>query len=337
MRVIHPEFGLGQIVAIEGEGSGRKGRVAFAVGPARTFVLAKSPLRPMVMPTPAGCPTAGSRRSEPSVNVREPLSHLCGERTIMPRLGVNIDHVATLRQVRGGREPDPVWAAVLAELGGADVITIHLREDRRHIQERDLRLLRQTVQVRLNLELAVEPGVIALALEVKPDQATFVPERREELTTEGGLDVAGQRDRVAEALARCRDAGIDVALFIDPDPRQVEAAVKLGATAVELHTGRYANAPEGPDRSRELDALKAAAVTALTSGLELHAGHGLNYQNVAAVARLDRMEELNIGHSIISRAVFVGLTQAVREMKACIDLACCPPVFACIDERECPA
>jgi pyridoxine 5-phosphate synthase len=243
----------------------------------------------------------------------------------MPRLGVNIDHVATLRQVRGGREPDPVWAAVLAELGGGDVITIHLREDRRHIQERDLRLLRQTVGVRLNMELAVEPGVIALALEVRPDQATFVPERREELTTEGGLDVAGQCDRVAEALARCRAASIDVALFIDPDPRQVEAAAKVGATAVEFHTGRYANAFEGPDRNRELDALKAAAVTALTSGLELHAGHGLNYQNVAAVARLDRMEELNIGHSIISRAVFVGLAQAVREMKACIDLAAAHP------------
>lgn len=243
----------------------------------------------------------------------------------MPRLGVNIDHVATLRQVRGGREPDPVWAAALAELGGADVITIHLREDRRHIQERDLRLLRQTVQVRLNMELAVEPGVIALALDVKPDQATFVPERREELTTEGGLDVVGQHDRLADALARCRDSGIDVALFIDPDPRQVEAAVKLGASGVELHTGRYANAHEGPHRNRELDALKSAAVAALTSGLELHAGHGLNYQNVGPIARLERMEELNIGHSIVSRSVFVGLTQAVREMKACIDLAHAPP------------
>jgi len=239
----------------------------------------------------------------------------------MPRLGVNIDHVATLRQVRGGDEPDPVWAAVLAELGGADVITIHLREDRRHIQERDLRLLRQTVRVRLNMELAVESKILALALELRPDQATFVPERREELTTEGGLDVACQLEKVAEALARCRDAGIEVALFIDPDPKQVEAAVKLGAAAVEFHTGRYANAPGGPDRLCELDALKAAAVTAVTAGLELHAGHGLNYQNVAAVARLERMEELNIGHSIVSRAVFVGMTRAVHEMKVCIDLA----------------
>jgi pyridoxine 5-phosphate synthase len=239
----------------------------------------------------------------------------------MPRLGVNIDHVATLREVRGGREPDPVWAAVLAELGGADVITIHLREDRRHIQDRDLRLLRQTVQVRLNMELAVEPKIIALALEIKPDQATLVPERREELTTEGGLDVVGQRDRVQGALSQFHDSGIDVSLFIDPDPKQVEAAVALGAAAVEFHTGRYANAQEGPDRTRELDALKAAAVTAVTSGLKLHAGHGLNYQNVSPVARLDRMAELNIGHSIISRAVFVGMTLAVREMKECIDRA----------------
>jgi pyridoxine 5-phosphate synthase len=239
----------------------------------------------------------------------------------MLRLGVNIDHVATLRQVRGGREPDPIWAAALAELGGADVITIHLREDRRHIQERDLRLLRQSVQVRLNLELAVEPGVVALALEVRPDQATFVPERREELTTEGGLDVAGQRERVADALARCRGAGMEVALFIDPDPKQVEASVELGATAIELHTGRYANAAAGPERVRELAALKAAGLTAVNSGVELHAGHGINYQNVTPIARLNRMEELNIGHSIISRAVFVGLTQAVREMKASINMA----------------
>ena len=205
-------------------------------------------------PRTEATPRARSRRSRPRLSCPASRLHHPRRNTTMPRLGVNIDHVATLRQVRGGREPDPVWAAVLAELGGADVITIHLREDRRHIQERDLRLLRQTVQVRLNMELAVEPGVIALALEVKPDQATFVPERREELTTEGGLDVVGQRDRVADALARCRDAGIEVALFIDPDPRQVEAAVKLGATAVELHTGRYANAHEGPDRDRELDA-----------------------------------------------------------------------------------
>ncbi len=210
---------------------------------------------------------------------------------------------------------------MLAELGGADVITIHLREDRRHIQDRDLRQLRQTVQVRLNLELAVEPAVVAVALDVRPDQVTFVPERREELTTEGGLDVAGQRDRVAVALARCRDAGMEVALFIDPEPKQVQAAIELGAAAVELHTGRYANAAAGALRDCELAALKRAASAVVDSSLELHAGHGLNYQNVAPVARLHAMKELNIGHSIVSRAVFVGLKEAVREMKACIDLA----------------
>jgi pyridoxine 5-phosphate synthase len=238
----------------------------------------------------------------------------------MPRLGVNIDHVATLRQARGGREPDPVWAAVLAELGGADGITIHLREDRRHIQDRDLRLLRETVQVRLNLELAVDPGVVAIALEVRPDQITFVPERRQELTTEGGLDVIGQRARVGEALARCRDAGTEVALFIDPDPMQVEAALHLGATAVELHTGSYANAPEGHERRRELASLHAAAMATVNAGLELHAGHGLTYLNVVAIAQIHQMAELNIGHSIISRSLFVGLTEAVREMKKCINL-----------------
>jgi pyridoxine 5-phosphate synthase len=243
----------------------------------------------------------------------------------MPRLGVNIDHVATLRQARGGREPDPVWAAVLAELGGADVITIHLREDRRHIQDRDLRQLRDTVQVRLNLELAVDPGVVALALQFRPEQVTFVPERREELTTEGGLDVAGQRERVADTLARCRDQGMEVALFIDPDPKQVQAAIELGAAAVELHTGSYANAAGGRDRQRELAALTRSGTTIADAGLELHAGHGLNYQNVAPVARLRAMRELNIGHSIVSRAVFVGIKEAVRDMKACIDLALAQP------------
>jgi pyridoxine 5-phosphate synthase len=214
-----------------------------------------------------------------------------------------------------------VWAAVQAELAGADGITIHLREDRRHIQDRDLRMLKETVQVRLNLELALIPEIIALALEVRPEQATFVPERRAELTTEGGLDVAGQRARVAKALARCRDAGIELALFIDPDIKQVEASIELGAAAVELHTGRYANAAPGPDRARELGALRTAGAAAVAAGLELHAGHGLNYQNVAPIARLDRMEELNIGHSIVSRAIFVGMKQAVFEMKTCMNLA----------------
>jgi pyridoxine 5-phosphate synthase len=246
----------------------------------------------------------------------------------MPRLGVNIDHVATLRQTRKAREPDPVWAAVLAELGGADVITVHLREDRRHIQDRDVRLLRETVQVRLNLEMALEPEIVTLALDLKPHQVTLVPERRAELTTEGGLDVAGQKARVALVLSRCRDAGIDVALFIDPDLAQVDAAVELGATAVEFHTGRYADACWGADRDRELESLKVAAAATIASGVELHAGHGLNYQNVAPVARLKKMEELNIGHSIVARAVFVGLKQAVCEMKTCIAAAVSIPVVS---------
>jgi pyridoxine 5-phosphate synthase len=236
----------------------------------------------------------------------------------MPRLGVNIDHVATLRQARGGREPDPVWAAVLAELGGADGITIHLREDRRHIQDRDLAHLKATVQVRLNLELALDPEILAIALKARPDQATFVPERREELTTEGGLDVVSHRARLQDALARCHDAGIEAALFIAPDLDQVQASIDLGVPAVEFHTGRYADVPAGPYRTRELDALRRASALVVAAGIELHAGHGLNYQNVGPVARIEKMEELNIGHSIISRAVFVGLRTAVREMKKCI-------------------
>ncbi len=243
----------------------------------------------------------------------------------MVRLGVNIDHVATLRQARGGREPDPVWAAALAELGGADGITIHLREDRRHIQDRDLRLLRETVQVLLNLEMAVEPGIVDLALAFRPDQVTLVPERREELTTEGGLDVAGQVGRVGEAAKRLADAGIRVSLFIDPDPRQVEATIRMGVTAAELHTGRYADAPEGPSRESHLEALRVAGAALLASGTGLHAGHGLNYRNVADVARIDGMHELNIGHSIVSRAIFAGLTGAVREMKDCIERALVGP------------
>jgi pyridoxine 5-phosphate synthase len=243
----------------------------------------------------------------------------------MSRLGVNIDHVATLRQARGGREPDPVWAAVLAELAGADGITIHLREDRRHIQDRDLRLLRETVQVRLNLEMAVAPEIVDLALRIRPDQVTLVPERREELTTEGGLDVAGQVDRVGEAARRIAGAGIEVSLFIDPDPRQFDASIAMKVAAVELHTGRYADAPEGPARQAELEALRQAGASIVAGGLELHAGHGLNYRNVGPIARIDHMAELNIGHSIVSRAVFIGLGPAVREMKDCISRALLGP------------
>jgi pyridoxine 5-phosphate synthase len=236
----------------------------------------------------------------------------------MPRLGVNIDHVATLRQARGGKEPDPVWAAAMAELGGADGITIHLREDRRHIQDRDLRLLRETVQVRLNLELAAEPSIVALALEMRPDQLTFVPERREELTTEGGLDVIAHHARIAVAISQCRDAGMELALFLDPDPAQIEAAADLGVHAIELHTGRYANATDGARRQHELDCLRDAARRIVEVKLELHAGHGLNYGNVSPVACIEHMAELNIGHSIVSRSLFVGMERAVREMKMCM-------------------
>ena len=236
----------------------------------------------------------------------------------MPRLGVNIDHVATIRQARGGREPDPVWAAVEAELAGADGITIHLREDRRHIQDRDLRVLKETVQTRLNLELAVDPAIIDLALQIRPDQVTFVPERREELTTEGGLDVIKHRSRVAEAIARCVDAGLAVSLFIDPDRSQVEMSKELGAEAVELHTGRYADATSPIDVARELSALVDAGRMVNTLNMGLHAGHGLNYANVGPIARIDAVLELNIGHSIIARSVFTGLRSAVAEMRAMI-------------------
>jgi pyridoxine 5-phosphate synthase len=233
----------------------------------------------------------------------------------MPRLGVNIDHVATLRQARGGCEPDPVWAAVEAELAGADGITIHLREDRRHIQDRDLRLLRETVQTRLNLELAIEPSIVAIAVEMRPIQVTFVPERRAELTTEGGLDVIGQRSRVLAAADLCQKAGIEVSLFIDPSLDQVRASADLGVKAVELHTGRYADATHPDEVKRELAALIEASSLVRGLGMTLHAGHGLNYRNVGPIARIGGMAELNIGHSIISRAIFSGLGEAVRAMK----------------------
>ncbi len=232
----------------------------------------------------------------------------------MIRLGVNIDHVATLRQARRGREPDPIPAAHEAELGGADQITIHLREDRRHIQDRDLRLLRETAQTPLNLELAAADDVLRIACEVGPDQATLVPERREEVTTEGGLDARGLREPVRAAVARLQAAGIAVSLFIDPDLLQVEAAREVGATHVELHTGAFALA-RGEAQDRELARLEAAAARARELGLHLALGHGLDYRNIARVRPIPGLAEVNIGHSIVSRAVFVGLRQAVREMK----------------------
>jgi len=233
----------------------------------------------------------------------------------MAVLGVNIDHVATLRKARRTYEPDPVWAAALAELGGADGITIHLREDRRHIQDRDLEILRQTVTVKLNLEMACNQEILEIACRVRPDQATLVPERREEVTTEGGLDVAGNRARVAEVIARLRDRGISVSLFLDPDLRQIEAGADLKADAIELHTGSYALAKPGQDLDRQFAALRTAGARVRQAGMVLHAGHGLNYHNVKPIVAIPEMHELNIGHSIVARAVMVGLQKAVREMK----------------------
>jgi pyridoxine 5-phosphate synthase len=236
----------------------------------------------------------------------------------MATLGVNIDHVATIRQARRTVEPDPVWAAALAELGGADAITVHLREDRRHIQDRDLEVLRRTVQVKLNLECAIAPAMIDIACKVRPCQVTLVPERREEVTTEGGLDVVTHKTATADAVWRLRNADIAVSLFIDPCPKQIDAAVELGVQAVELHTGCYANAATDAERHDKLVELSRAAGMARHAKLGLNAGHGLTYRNVVPVARLEGMGELNIGHSIVSRAVLVGFTQAVQEMKSLI-------------------
>lgn len=232
----------------------------------------------------------------------------------MIRLGVNIDHVATVRQARRTYEPDPVAAALLATLGGADGVTVHLREDRRHIQDRDVELLRQTVTTRLNLELATAEEIVAIAVRVKPDEATLVPEKREELTTEGGLDVAANADAVRAAADRLKAAGILVSLFIDADIEQVDMAVAVGADAVEFHTGTYADA-RGDGVEAELAKLRTATAHSVQRGLHVHLGHGLNYHNVAPVVRIPGVEELNIGHAIISRAVLVGMERAVRDMK----------------------
>lgn len=230
-------------------------------------------------------------------------------------LGVNIDHVATVRQARRGRYPDPVHAALAAELAGADSITLHLREDRRHIQDRDVRSLRTLLQTRMNLELAVTDEMLAIAAELRPADCCLVPERRLEITTEGGLDVVAQLPRVREACARLGQAQVRVALFIDPDARQIEAAVEAGAPVIELHTGAYAEA-EGARRGAELERLRQGALLGTRLGLEVHAGHGLNYHNVQPVAAIGEIVELNIGHALIAQALFVGLPAAVREMKA---------------------
>ena len=233
----------------------------------------------------------------------------------MLTLGVNIDHIATIRQARRTVEPYPVAAAVLAELGGADGITVHLREDRRHIQDRDVRILRETVRTHLNLEMAATDEMLNIALEIKPDYVTLVPEKREEVTTEGGLDIVGQINKIEKIVDKLQSAGIPVSLFIDAEESQIEASVKVQAKFIELHTGRYAEAKNEVTRNMELDLLTYGCNQAIEAGLRVNAGHGLTYTNVYPIACIEGMEELNIGHTIVSRASLIGMERAVREMK----------------------
>lgn len=233
----------------------------------------------------------------------------------MIELGINIDHVATLRQARGTRYPDPVQAAMEAERAGADLITLHLREDRRHIQDRDVELLRQLLQTRMNLEMAATDEMLAFARRVRPEDCCLVPERREELTTEGGLDVRARSRSITDCCSRLTDAGIRVSLFIDPDSAQVEAAAATGVPAIEIHTGHYAEAPDEARRRHELGRIASAVEQGRALGLRVNAGHGLNYYNVRPIAGMEGIVELNIGHAIIARAVFVGLPAAVHDMK----------------------
>lgn len=234
----------------------------------------------------------------------------------MVNLAINVDHVATLRQARGITEPDPVTAAGICELAGAGGIVVHLREDRRHIQDRDVILMRQLVKSKLNLEMGASEEIIKIALDLRPDMITLVPEKRAELTTEGGLDVAGQLARMKKVVKRMTGAGIPVSMFIDPETSQIEASLEAGATFVEIHTGRYSDAKNEAEADREFELIAAAAEAAYESGLRVNAGHGLNYLNTARVAALGTIEELSIGHAIMARAIFVGLDQAVREMLA---------------------
>ncbi len=234
------------------------------------------------------------------------------------KLGVNIDHIATIREARKTDEPDPVFAAYLAELAGADGITVHLREDRRHIQDRDLEILGETVSTSLNLEMALAPDVVAAALDVVPDQATLVPEKREEVTTEGGLDVLGNKDAIAGVVAQLKDAGSVVSLFIEPTIAQIDASIEVGADAIEIHTGAYANAESEDEFVETLRQIQEAAEYAHGKGLTVNAGHGLTYKNVDPIVDIPEIEELNIGHSIIARAAFVGIERAVKEMIALI-------------------
>ncbi|MCH8252056.1 MAG: pyridoxine 5'-phosphate synthase [Planctomycetes bacterium] len=233
----------------------------------------------------------------------------------MPLLGVNIDHVATVRNARRTDEPDPVWGAMEAELGGADGITFHLREDRRHIMDRDARLLRETVGVKLNMEMAIADEIVAIAVDLRPDQCSIVPERREEITTEGGLDVVRHHQRIASAVERLRETGIVVCAFIEPTEAQIRASADIGFQSVELWTGGYAHAKTPAARDTAIEALRSGIELGRSLGLVVHGGHGLTYRNVAEVARLPGFCEFNIGHSIVSRAIFVGMREAVREMK----------------------
>lgn len=236
----------------------------------------------------------------------------------MPKLGVNIDHVATLRRARGEFEPDPILAAEICERAGADSIVAHLREDRRHIQDQDIYTLKRIIKTRFNLEMSLNEEIIQIALKVKPHQATLVPERRQEITTEGGLDVVKHWERVKRAAGLLQDKGIEVSLFIAPQKDQIDKTIEAGARVIELHTGQYARAKAGTGSKRELKRLSEMTEYASSCGLTVNAGHGLNYENTKAVARIPRMNELNIGHSIISRAIFAGLERAVREMKKII-------------------
>ena len=237
------------------------------------------------------------------------------------RLGVNIDHIATLRQARHTRYPEVIQAALIAEQAGADGITAHLREDRRHIQDRDIDLLKAMIETRLNLEMAVTDAMVDIACRVRPHACCLVPERREELTTEGGLDVAGQFERMRAACTRLGEAGVEVSLFIDADLHQIEMAARTGAPYIELHTGHYADAPASDAQTRELERLRTAAAHAAALGLKVNAGHGLHYHNVAEICRIPELLELNIGHSIVARALFSGLAQAVADMKRIMDTA----------------
>ncbi len=234
-------------------------------------------------------------------------------------LGVNIDHIATLRQARGTKYPDPIQAALVAEEAGAAGITLHLREDRRHIQDRDVIMLRDILQTKMNLEMAVTEDMIAFAEKIKPQDCCLVPESREELTTEGGLDVLGQKQKMKDACARLADAGVIVSLFIDADEKQIEAAAEVGAPVIEIHTGHYADAKNSEEAERELKRILDAADVGVKYGLQVNAGHGLHYHNVAPIAALLPVRELNIGHAIIARAAFTGLTEAVREMKVLME------------------